>query len=118
MKGLKPLTILEVAEKVKVSPTVVSCVVRDKYALTPKGTIELRQFFTQNNEIVHTKLAPELRAKIRRLAMFKEEVQMSKTSTIDEKTQQASEFEKLRISLMIDSAKVALQSFLWKRTIH
>lgn len=44
--ALKPLTELEIAEKVGVHGTTVSRTVRDKYALTPQGTIELRRFFT------------------------------------------------------------------------
>ena len=47
LKGLKPLTMLEVAEKVGVHPTTVSRTVNDKYASTPRGTVELRRFFTQ-----------------------------------------------------------------------
>lgn len=44
--ALKPMTELEVAEKVGVSGPTVSKTVRDKYAQTPQGTIELRRFFT------------------------------------------------------------------------
>lgn len=47
LKGLKPLTMQEIADKVGVHHTTVSRTVRDKYASTPKGTVELRQFFTQ-----------------------------------------------------------------------
>ena len=43
--ALKPLTELEIAEKVGVHGTTVSRTVRDKYAATPRGTIELRRFF-------------------------------------------------------------------------
>ena len=50
LKGLKPLTMLEIAEKVGVHPTTVSRTVRDKYASTPKGTVELRRFFSQGIE--------------------------------------------------------------------
>lgn len=50
LKGLKPLTMLEIADKVGVHPTTVSRTVRDKYASTPKGTIELRRFFSQGIE--------------------------------------------------------------------
>lgn len=46
LKGLRPLTELEVAEAVGVHGTTVSRTVRDKYAQTPKGTVELRRFFT------------------------------------------------------------------------
>ena len=45
LKALKPLTELEVAKAVGVHGTTVSRTVRDKYAATPKGTIELRRFF-------------------------------------------------------------------------
>lgn len=47
LKGLKPMTMQEVADKVGVHPTTVSRTVNDKYASTPKGTVELRRFFTQ-----------------------------------------------------------------------
>ena len=50
LKGLKPLTLLEVAEKVGVHSTTVSRTVNDKYVSTPKGTVELRRFFTQGIE--------------------------------------------------------------------
>ena len=46
LRGLKPLTMQEVADKVGVHHTTVSRTVRDKYASTPKGTVELRKFFT------------------------------------------------------------------------
>ena len=46
LKGLRPLTMQEIADKVGVHPTTVSRTVRDKYASTPKGTVELRKFFT------------------------------------------------------------------------
>ena len=44
--ALKPLTELEVASAVGVHGTTVSRTVRDKYAETPFGTIELRRFFS------------------------------------------------------------------------
>lgn len=47
LKGLRPLTMQEIAEKVGVHHTTVSRTVNDKYVSTPKGTIELRKFFTQ-----------------------------------------------------------------------
>ena len=50
LKGLQPLTMLEVAEKVGVHPTTVSRTVNDKYVSTPRGTVELRRFFTQGIE--------------------------------------------------------------------
>lgn len=43
--ALKPLTELEIAEQVGVHSTTVSRTVRDKYADTPQGTVELRRFF-------------------------------------------------------------------------
>lgn len=46
LKGLKPLTMEAVAKKVGVHPATVSRTVRDKYASTPKGVVELRRFFT------------------------------------------------------------------------
>ena len=45
LRGLKPLTMQEVADKVGVHHTTVSRTVRDKYASTPRGTVELRRFF-------------------------------------------------------------------------
>lgn len=45
LKGLKPLTMEEIATEVGVHPTTVSRTVRDKYASTPKGVVELRKFF-------------------------------------------------------------------------
>jgi RNA polymerase sigma-54 factor len=50
LKGLKPLTMVEIAEKIGVHPTTVSRTVNDKYVATPKGVIELRKFFTQGIE--------------------------------------------------------------------
>lgn len=46
LKGLKPLTMNEIAEKTGVHHTTVSRTVNGKYASTPKGTVELRRFFT------------------------------------------------------------------------
>jgi len=46
LKGLRPLTMQEIADKVGVHHTTVSRTVRDKYASTPRGTVELRKFFT------------------------------------------------------------------------
>ena len=45
LKALKPLTMQEIADKVGVHLATVSRTVRDKYAETPKGTVELRRFF-------------------------------------------------------------------------
>ena len=45
VSALKPLTELEVAKAVGVHGTTVSRTVRDKYASTPQGTVELRRFF-------------------------------------------------------------------------
>ena len=47
LRGLRPLTMQEIAEKVGVHHTTVSRTVNDKYVSTPKGTVELRKFFTQ-----------------------------------------------------------------------
>lgn len=47
LKGLKPMTMQEVADAVGVHPATVSRTVNNKYAATPKGTVELRRFFTQ-----------------------------------------------------------------------
>ncbi len=46
LKGLKPLTMQEIAAKVGVHHTTVSRTVNDKYMSTPRGTVELRKFFT------------------------------------------------------------------------
>ena len=47
LKGLKPLTMREIAETVGVDESTVSRTVNNKYASTPKGTVELRRFFVQ-----------------------------------------------------------------------
>lgn len=44
-KGIKPLTMEEIAKKTGVHHATVSRAVRGKYASTPRGTIELRRFF-------------------------------------------------------------------------
>ncbi len=46
LRGLKPLTMQQIADKVGVHHTTVSRTVRDKYMSTPKGVVELRRFFT------------------------------------------------------------------------
>ena len=46
-KGLRPLNMQEIAAKTGVHHTTVSRTVRDKYVSTPRGTVELRRFFTQ-----------------------------------------------------------------------
>ena len=67
LKGLKPLTEEQIAKAVGVHPTTVSRTVRDKYAATPKGTVELRRFFvsgvtTESGEMVSkTKILDRLR---------------------------------------------------------
>lgn len=43
---LKPLTMNELAELIEVHPATISRAVAGKYAKTPQGVIELRQFFT------------------------------------------------------------------------
>lgn len=50
LKGLKPLTMQQVADKVGVHHTTVSRTVRDKYISTPKGVVELKKFFTSGVE--------------------------------------------------------------------
>lgn len=47
LKGLRPLTMQEVADAVGVHGTTVSRTVNGKYMATPKGTVELRRFFVQ-----------------------------------------------------------------------
>jgi len=47
LKGLRPMTMQEVADAVGVHGTTVSRTVNGKYAATPKGTVELRRFFAQ-----------------------------------------------------------------------
>ncbi len=45
---LRPLMIKEVAEEVGVHPSTVSRAVSNKYALAPRGVIELRRFFSES----------------------------------------------------------------------
>ena len=57
LKGLKPLTMQEIAEKVGVHVATVSRTVNDKYVLTPRGVVELRRFFvsglaTESGEVI------------------------------------------------------------------
>ena len=47
LKGLKPMTMKEIADKLGIHETTVSRTVNGKYAATPKGVIELRRFFSQ-----------------------------------------------------------------------
>ena len=47
LKGLRPMTMQEISDKTGVSLSTVSRTVNNKYASTPKGTVELRRFFTQ-----------------------------------------------------------------------
>ena len=67
LKGLKPLTMQEVAEATGVSLSTVSRTVNGKYAATPKGTVELRRFFTQGvktgagEEVVRDEVLARLR---------------------------------------------------------
>ena len=44
-RSLKPLTMNEIADAIKVHPTTVSRAVAGKYARTPHGVMELRRFF-------------------------------------------------------------------------
>lgn len=46
LKGLVPMTMQQIADATGVHHTTVSRTVRDKYASTPRGTVELRSFFT------------------------------------------------------------------------
>ena len=47
LKGLTPMTMQEIADKLGIHHTTVSRTVNGKYAATPKGTVELRRFFVQ-----------------------------------------------------------------------
>lgn len=47
IKGLRPMTMQEIADALGIHATTVSRTVNGKYASTPRGTIELRRFFTQ-----------------------------------------------------------------------
>ena len=47
LKGLKPMTMQEIADKLGIHGTTVSRTVNGKYASTPKGVVELRRFFSQ-----------------------------------------------------------------------
>ena len=47
LKGLKPMTMQEIADKLGIHEATVSRTVNGKYASTPKGTVELRRFFVQ-----------------------------------------------------------------------
>ena len=47
LKGLVPMTMQEIADKLGIHLTTVSRTVNGKYAATPKGTVELRRFFVQ-----------------------------------------------------------------------
>jgi len=46
LKGLKPMTMQEVADKLDIHVSTVSRTVNGKFASTPKGTVELCRFFT------------------------------------------------------------------------
>ncbi|MBR1921912.1 MAG: RNA polymerase factor sigma-54 [Kiritimatiellae bacterium] len=66
LKGIRPLTMQEIAAKLGINHTTVSRTVRDKYVSTPKGTVELRKFFAGGlttdsgeqvtTEVVHRRL--------------------------------------------------------------
>ena len=47
LRGLKPMTMQEIADKLGIHGTTVSRTVNGKYASTPKGVVELRRFFSQ-----------------------------------------------------------------------
>lgn len=70
LKGLRPLTMHEVAAQVGVHPATVSRTVNDKYVSTPKGTVELRKFFSQGfatedgGEVSKDEVAEKIRALI------------------------------------------------------
>lgn len=46
LRGLRPLTMAQIAEKVGVHETTISRAVSGKYARTPRGVLELKYFFT------------------------------------------------------------------------
>lgn len=46
LKGLEPLTMSEIAKALKLNVSTVSRTVNGKFATTPKGTVELRRFFS------------------------------------------------------------------------
>ncbi len=70
LKGLRPLTMHEIAAQVGVHPATVSRTVNDKYVSTPKGTVELRKFFSQGfatedgGEVSKDEVAEKIRALI------------------------------------------------------
>ena len=70
LKGLRPLTMHEIAARVGVHPATVSRTVNDKYVSTPKGTVELRKFFSQGfatedgGEVSKDEVAEKIRALI------------------------------------------------------
>lgn len=70
LRGLRPMTMQEIADKVGVHHTTVSRTVRDKYISTPKGTVELRKFFVQGlvggdgGQIAKTDVLERLRSMI------------------------------------------------------
>lgn len=47
LKGLRPMTMQEIADKLGIHEATVSRTVNGKYASTPKGVVELRRFFSQ-----------------------------------------------------------------------
>ena len=47
LKGLVPMTMREIADKLGIHEATVSRTVNGKYASTPKGVVELRRFFSQ-----------------------------------------------------------------------
>ncbi|HVC47173.1 MAG TPA: RNA polymerase sigma-54 factor [Terracidiphilus sp.] len=69
IESLRPMMIKEVAEEIGVHPSTVSRAVANKYALTPRGVIELRFFFSEGvngPEGADTPL-PVLKRKVRKL---------------------------------------------------
>jgi len=66
-KALRPLTEVEVADMVGVSAPTVSRTVRDKYASTPFGTIELRRFFATGVKLADGESVVSQEAALRKL---------------------------------------------------
>ena len=68
LKGLKPMTMQEIADKLGIHGTTVSRTVNGKYASTPKGVVELRRFFSQGivtdsgEEIARDRILDRLKA--------------------------------------------------------
>ncbi|MBO7237637.1 MAG: RNA polymerase factor sigma-54 [Kiritimatiellae bacterium] len=61
LKGLRPLTMQEIADVVGVHAATVSRTVNDKYVSTPRGTVELRRFFVSGFATVDGGVVPRMR---------------------------------------------------------